>query len=63
MLELAPDKSIGHSEQIYLHLRKGDEDLAFQEIDSYITAHPDDEEFKQGVAYDLDAVFEHVLLL
>ena len=55
LLELAPDKSIGHSEQIYLHLRKGDEDLAFQEIDSYITAHPDDEEFKQGVAYDLDA--------
>lgn len=54
LLELAPDNSIGHSEQIYLHLRSGDEKLAFQEIDSYIAAHPDDNNFKRGVAYDLD---------
>ncbi len=55
LIEKAPDKAIGHSEQIYLHLRKGDEDLAFQEIDTYISAHPEDESFKKGVAYDLDA--------
>ncbi|MDO4332903.1 MAG: hypothetical protein Q4C58_09485 [Eubacteriales bacterium] len=55
LLEIAPDKSIGHSEQVYLHLRKGDEDLAFREIDSYIEAHPSDEGFKRGVAYDLDS--------
>lgn len=55
LIEKAPENSIGHSEQIYLHLRKGDEDLAFQEIDTYIEAHPDDESFKKGVAYDLDA--------
>ena len=55
LLELAPDNSIGHSEQVYLHLRSGDEKLAFQEIDSYIAAHPDDNNFKRGVAYDLDA--------
>ena len=54
LLELAPDKSVGYSEQIFLHLRKGDEDLAFQEIDSYILEHPSDEGFKQNVAYDLD---------
>lgn len=54
LLELAPDNSIGHSEQVYLHLRSGDEKLAFQEIDSYIAAHPDDNNFKRGVAYDLD---------
>ena len=54
LIELAPDNSIGHSEQIYLHLRSGDEKLAFQEIDSYIAAHPDDNNFKRGVAYDLD---------
>lgn len=55
LIELAPDKPIGHSEQIYLHLRKGDEDLAFQEIDSYIASHPEDAGFKKGVAYDLDS--------
>ena len=54
LLELAPNNSIGHSEQVYLHLRSGDEKLAFQEIDSYIEAHPDDNNFKRGVAYDLD---------
>lgn len=55
LIELAPDNSIGHSEQIYLHLRKGDEDLAFQEIDTYVAAHPNDEGFKRGVAYDIDS--------
>lgn len=55
LIELAPDRAIGHSEQIYLHLRKGDEDLAFQEIDTYIAAHPEDEGFKRGVAYDIDS--------
>ena len=55
LIEMAPDNSIGHSEQIYLHLMKGDENLAFQEIDSYILAHPDDITFKRGVAYDLDS--------
>lgn len=54
LIELNPNNAIGHSEQVYLHLRKGDEQLAFQEIDSYITAHPDDDNFKRGVAYDLD---------
>lgn len=55
LLELAPDKAIGHSEQVYLQLRKGNEDLAFQEIDHYIAAHPDDADFKRGVAYDIDS--------
>lgn len=55
LIEMAPDNSIGHSEQVYLHLRSGDEQLAFQEIDSYIGTHPDDDTFKRGVAYDLDA--------
>jgi hypothetical protein len=55
LIELAPDNSIGHSEQIYLHLRKGDEDLAFKEIDTYIASHPADENFKRGVAYDIDS--------
>lgn len=55
LIELAPDRSIGHSEQIYLHLRTGDEDLAFQEIDTYIAAHPEDEGFKRGIAYDINS--------
>ena len=40
---------------MYLDLRKGEEQLAFQEIDSYIEKHPDDETFKKDVAYDLDS--------
>jgi len=55
LLEMAPNSAIAHSEQIYLHLRKGEEELAFQEIDTYIAAHPDDAAFKQAVAYDLNA--------
>ena len=55
LIALAPENSIGHSEQVYLHLRRGDETLAFQEIDNYIMAHPNDNNFKRGVAYDLDA--------
>lgn len=55
LISIAPDKAIGHTEQVYLHLRKGDESLAFQEIDSYIQAHPSDEEYKRNVAYDLDS--------
>lgn len=55
LLEKAPDSGLGHSEQIYLHLRKNEEELAFQEIDTYIAEHPDDVTFKRGVAYDLNA--------
>lgn len=54
MLELFPNRPDGYAEQIYMHLRKGDEQLAFQEIDSYIAKNPDDEHFKRVVAYDLD---------
>lgn len=55
LLQVAPNSSVGYSEQVFMHLRKGEEDLAFQEIDSYISAHPDDENYKQRVAYDIDA--------
>lgn len=54
LIEIAPERSIGHSEQIFLHLRKGNENLAFQEIDAYISSHPADDSFKRSVAYDLD---------
>lgn len=55
LIALNPETSIGHSEQVHLHLRSGNESLAFEEIDSYIATHPDDDGFKRGVAYDLDA--------
>ena len=55
LLEVAPNNSIGHSEQIYLHLQKGNEDLAFQEIDTYIAAHPEDDNFKKNAAYDIES--------
>ena len=55
LMQVAPDSSIGHTEQIFMHLRKGEEDLAFQEVDAYVAAHPEDEEYKQRVAYDICA--------
>lgn len=54
MLEIKPESPLAHSEQIYMHLRKGDEELAFKEIDTYIESHPNDEAFKKSVAYDLN---------
>lgn len=55
LLEKAPDNAIGHSEQVYLHLHKGEDQLAFSEIDSYIAAHPNDTSFKKNVAHDVAA--------
>lgn len=54
MLEIKPESPLAYSEQIYMHLRKGDEELAFKEIDTYIESHPNDEAFKKSVAYDLN---------
>lgn len=53
LIEIAPDRSIGHAEQIYLHFSKGNEELAFQEIDRYIEEHPKDDDFKKHAAYDV----------
>ena len=53
ILEIAPESSLGFAEQIYVHLRKEEEKLAFDEIDDYIAKHPNDNEFKKNVAYDL----------
>ncbi len=54
LLESAPDMSIGHSEQVFLHLKKGDETLAIQEIDSYLDKNPEDMDFRRESAYNLN---------
>lgn len=54
LIEVAPNNSVGRAEQIFLYLNKGYETDAFNEIDSYISSHPSDENFKKNVAYDLD---------
>lgn len=53
LLEKDPNSAIGHSEQVYMHLHKGDEELAISEIDNYIENHPNDEKFKERAAHDL----------
>lgn len=53
LLEIAPNQAIGHSEQIFLHFTKGEEALAFQEIDKYIEKQPNDNEFKKNAAYNV----------
>ena len=55
LLEKAPNNSIGHSEQVYLHLNQGQDQLAFSEIDTYIANHPNDTNFKKNVSHDLCA--------
>ena len=55
LIEIAPDNSVGYSEQIYLHLKKDEEDLAFSEADKYIQEHPEDVGFKREVAYNIVA--------
>lgn len=53
LLEIAPNQAIGYSEQIFLHFTKGEEALAFQEIDKYIEEQPNDNEFKKNAAYNV----------
>lgn len=53
LIALNPDASVGHTEQTFLQLCRGDDELAFQEIDAYAAAHPEDEEFRRSSAYML----------
>ncbi len=53
LLEKAPNNALGYAEQAYLYLYKGDEQLAFSEIDNYIVAHPTDKAFKKESAYNI----------
>jgi len=53
LLEIAPNQAIGHSEQIFFHMTKGEVELAFLEIDKYIEDHPGDNEFKRNAAYNV----------
>lgn len=53
MMELDPESSIANSEQCYLYLTTGKDDLSYQLIDEYIGKHPNDTEFRKDCAYDL----------
>ncbi len=53
MLELNPNSSQAHAEQIYFYMYVGEEDIAFQQIDQYIAQHPEDTRFRQETAYNL----------
>lgn len=53
LFETAPDDSYGPSEQVYLHLRKGETALAYQEIDEYLAERPDDEMLRFRIAYNI----------
>jgi len=53
MLELNPDSSQAHAEQIYFYMYAEKESIAFQQIDQYISQNPNDTEFKRETAYNL----------
>lgn len=54
ILEAFPEEPYGYAEQIYMHLHKGETELAFNEIDSYLSVRPNDIKFRELVAHDLD---------
>ena len=53
MLEIDKDSPLAASEQSYLYLSTGKQDLAYGMIDEYVEKHPNDMEFRKDVAYDL----------
>ena len=53
MLEIDPDNAMAVSEQSYLYLNNGKQDLAYQMIDDYMEKHPNDMQFRKDCAYDL----------
>ncbi len=53
MMEIDPENSLTISEQSYLYMSCGKEDLAYQMIDDYVEKHPSDQDFRKDCAYDL----------
>lgn len=53
LLEKNPNSEVAHSEQIFLYMYTGKEDLAFQEIDGYLAKHPNADKFKKDMAYNI----------
>ena len=51
--EVEPEGPIAASEQSYLYLSMGKEDLAYKLIDDYMERHPGDMDFRRDVAYDI----------
>jgi hypothetical protein len=40
-------------DQVYIHLAERNTEIAFKEIDDYMSANPTDQEFRQKVSYDM----------
>lgn len=53
MLELDPNSSQAHAEQIHFYMYADKEEIAFQQIEQYISQNPGDVAFKQETAYNL----------
>lgn len=53
ILEKNPESIFAAIDQIYIHLAEKNIDMAFKEIDDYISAHPTDRDFKTVVAHDI----------
>lgn len=53
MMEIDAKNPMSISEQSYLYLNSGKEDLAYKLIDEYVEEHPNDQKFRKDCAYDL----------
>lgn len=53
MMEIDSESPLTNSEQSYLYMSMGKEDLAYRQIDGYVEKHPNDMQFRKNCAYDL----------
>ena len=53
MMEIDSENNLAVSEQSYLYLTNGKQDLAYQLVDEYMEKHPNDMDFRKNCAYDM----------
>lgn len=53
MLELDPESTLAKTEQVFLYMSADKEDIALQQIDMFVSQHPDNTRYKKEVARTL----------
>jgi hypothetical protein len=53
IVENFAESALAVLDQVYIHLAERNTEIAFKEIDDYMSANPTDQEFRQKVSYDM----------
>lgn len=51
--EFYTDSALASIDQIYIHLAQRNTEMAFKEIDDFVSANPADQDFRKNIAYDM----------